>query len=140
MLPVKVQDQVAAILVVVRSADREFDRNTAAMLEALADFAAISLVHDRLLKAVEGAETAARRNEQAHRASLESLRASIRDEYRVSLHPLENVLAARIACVDQRAAAGSPHRPECIGALGAFGGDGLPRANRQRRTDPRFDA
>ena len=94
VLPVRVQDQVVGILVVVRSADREFDRNTAAMLEALADFAAISLVHDRLLKAVEGAEAAARRNEQAHKASLESLRASIRDEYRVSLHPLEDVLAA----------------------------------------------
>jgi DNA-binding NtrC family response regulator len=84
VLPVRVQDQVAAMLVVVRTADREFDRNTVGMLEALADFAAISLIYDRLLKAVEGAEAAARRNEQDHRASLESLRASIRDEYRVS--------------------------------------------------------
>jgi DNA-binding response OmpR family regulator/putative methionine-R-sulfoxide reductase with GAF domain len=94
VLPVRVQGQVVGILVVIRSADREFDRNTAAMLEALADFAAISLVHDRLLKGVEGAEAAARRNEQHHKASLEALRASVRDEYRVSLHPLDDVLEA----------------------------------------------
>ena len=95
VLPVRVHDQVVGILVVVRSADREIDRNTAGMLEALADFAAISLAHDRLLKAVEGAEAAARRTEHVHKASLESLRASIRDEYRVSLHPLDDVLAAQ---------------------------------------------
>ena len=65
------------------------------MLEALADFAAISLVHDRLLKAAEGAEAAARRTELGHKASLKSLRASIRDEYRVSLHPLDDVLTAQ---------------------------------------------
>ena len=76
VLPVRVHDQVAGILVVVRSADREIDRNTAAMLDVLADFAAISLLHDRLLRAVEGAEAAARRTELAHKASLESLRAS----------------------------------------------------------------
>jgi GAF domain-containing protein len=70
VLPVRVQDQVIGILVVVRGADREFERNTAAMLEALADFAAISPVHDRLFKAPEGAEAAARRNEQDHKASL----------------------------------------------------------------------
>jgi GAF domain-containing protein len=82
VLPVKVQDEVIGILVVVRSADREFDTNTAATLDALAVFAAISVLHDRLSKAVEGAEAAARRNEQEHKASLQSLRASIRDQYR----------------------------------------------------------
>ena len=95
VLPVRVHEQVVGILVAVRSADREFDRNTAAMLEALADFAAISLVYDRLLKVVDGAEAGARRTELAHKASLESLRAFIRDEYRVSLPPLEDVLAAQ---------------------------------------------
>lgn len=76
VLPVRVHEQVIGILVVVRRADREFDRNTAAALEALADFAGISLVYDRLFKAVEGPQAAARRNEEHHTASLESLRAS----------------------------------------------------------------
>jgi DNA-binding response OmpR family regulator len=53
VLPAKVRNRVVAILVVVRTADREFDANASLVLGALADFAAISLMNTMLFKALE---------------------------------------------------------------------------------------
>ncbi len=94
-LPVQVHDEMVGVLVVVRLADRAFSTSTELMLEALADFAAISLLHGRLYQAVEAAAANAKREQQHHKVALESLRASIRDEYRVSVRRLDDILTAQ---------------------------------------------
>lgn len=93
VVPVKAQEEVIGLLIVVRRADREIERNTQALLEAIADFASISLVNFHLFQAVEQAAEAAKVNEQKRKAAFDSLRASIRDEVRVSMHPLEGLIS-----------------------------------------------
>jgi len=93
VLPLKVQNEVVGLLIVVRKADREFDSSSQALLEAVADFASISLVNARLFHALEQTAEAARANERLRVAALDSLRESIRAETQASIYPLEALLA-----------------------------------------------
>lgn len=77
VLPVKVRGQVLGVLIVLRKADVEFDRLTQALLEVVADFVAISLLHQGLLLGLEVASTAARRAETKSKSILETVQASI---------------------------------------------------------------
>jgi len=51
--PVKVRNEVIGLLVVVRKSPRPFGPNVQALLEAVADYASISLVNARLFKVLE---------------------------------------------------------------------------------------
>ncbi len=53
VMPVKAQDQVIGLLVVVRRAARPFDASSQTLLTAVADYASISLINARLFKALE---------------------------------------------------------------------------------------
>ncbi len=93
VLPLKVQNEVVGLLIVVRKADREFDPSSQVLLEAVADFASISLVNARLFHALEQTAEAAKANERRRVAALESLRETIRAETQASIYPLEALLA-----------------------------------------------
>lgn len=93
VLPLKVQNEVVGLLIVVRKADREFDSSAQALLEAVADFASISLVNARLFQALEQTAEAAKSNERLRVAALESLRETIRAETQASIYPLEALLS-----------------------------------------------
>jgi DNA-binding response OmpR family regulator len=97
VMPIKAQDEIMGILVVVRKADREIDRNAETLLQAVCDFASIAMVNARLFRAVEEAAEAARLDEKRRAAMLDALRASIRDEIRVSMTPLDSLLSGRLA-------------------------------------------
>ena len=53
VVPVKVQKQVVGLLVVIRKEDKPFSKSNQSMLEAVSDYASISLVNARLFKALE---------------------------------------------------------------------------------------
>jgi two-component system NtrC family sensor kinase len=55
--PVKVRDKQIGVLVVAREEDRAFNERDQAMLEAVADYASISLVNARLFQALEARAT-----------------------------------------------------------------------------------
>ncbi len=93
VLPLKVQTEVIGLLVVVRKVDREIDKNGQSLLEAMTDFAAISLVNARLFRAIAETTEAGRLNEKNRNAMLESLKEAIRDEMQVSMYPLEALLS-----------------------------------------------
>jgi len=93
VIPLKVQGEVIGLLLVVRKADREIDRSAQSLLEAVADFAAISLVNSHLFRTVEQIPEAARMNEKTRNAMLETLRESIREEMQVSMYPLEALIS-----------------------------------------------
>lgn len=95
VLPLKVQNEVIGLLVVIRKADREIDKVVQSLLEAVADFASISLVSARLFRAVEETTEDAKFNEKSRNAMLESLRESIRDEMQVSMYPLEALVSGQ---------------------------------------------
>lgn len=89
VLPLKVQSEVIGLLMVVRKPDQEIEKDTLTLLEAVADFASISLVQARLFRAVEQTAEVAKANERIRASMLESLKDSIREETQASMHPLE---------------------------------------------------
>jgi DNA-binding response OmpR family regulator len=95
VLPIKVKNEVIGLLVVVRKAEREIDKNTRILLEAAADFASISLVHAKLFRALEETTGAAKSSEKNRNAMFESLRDSIREEMQVSMYPLEALISGQ---------------------------------------------
>ena len=93
VVPIKVQSEVIGLLIVVRKAEREIEKVTQSLLEAIADYASISLINARLFRVVEQNAEAARMNEKYRVAMLESLRESIREEIQGSMYPLESLLS-----------------------------------------------
>ncbi|MCL4529432.1 MAG: response regulator [Chloroflexi bacterium] len=93
VVPLKVQNEVIGLLLVVRKADREIERSAQSLLEAVADFASISLVNSRLFRTIEQTAEAARLNEKTRDAMLETLCKSIREEMQVSMYPLDALVS-----------------------------------------------
>lgn len=93
VVPLKVQSEVIGLLLVVRKADRAIDGSVQSLLEAVADFASISLVNSRLFRTIEQTAEAARINEKMRNAMLETLRESIREEMQVSMYPLDALVS-----------------------------------------------
>ncbi len=95
VLPMKVRNEVIGLLVVIRNADREIEKPTLALLEAVTDFATVSLVNARLFRAVEETVEAARVNDRSRHAMVESLKEAVREGTQISTYPLEALLAGQ---------------------------------------------
>jgi GAF domain-containing protein len=92
VVPIKIKTEVIGLLIVVRRNDREFTRDAQTMLEAMADYASISMVNARLFRALEQAVENARAGEKHRHASLETLRDAIHSEVQAALYPLNLIL------------------------------------------------
>lgn len=92
VIPIKIKNEVIGLLIVVRKVDNEFVRDAQTMLEAMADYASISLVNARLFRALEQTAESARANEKNRYASLESLRTTTQKEVQAALYPINLLL------------------------------------------------
>jgi DNA-binding response OmpR family regulator len=92
VIPIKIQNEGIGLLIVVRKSDREFSRDAQTMLEAMADYASISLVNARLFRALEQAVENARAGEKHRHAALESMREAIQGEVQAATYPLNLLL------------------------------------------------
>lgn len=92
VIPIKIQNEVIGILIIVRKNDRELARDTQTLLEAITDYASISLVNARLFRALEEAAEVARGGEKKRHALLEDLRALIQSEVQAAGYPLNLVM------------------------------------------------
>ncbi len=92
VIPIKVQNEVIGLLIVVRKADREFSREAQTLLEALADFASTSLVNARLFRALEESAEGARAGEKRQNALLEQIREAVSAEVPAAQFPLQSLL------------------------------------------------
>lgn len=92
VVPIKIKNEVIGLMIVVRKNDREFVRDSQTMLEAMADYASISLVNARLFRALEQTAENARAAEKTRHASLDTLRKTIRTEVEAAVYPLNLVL------------------------------------------------
>lgn len=92
VIPIKIQNEVIGLLIVARKVDREFSRDAQTMLEAMADYASISLVNARLFRALEQTAENARAGEKHRHAALESMREAIQGEVQAATYPLHLVL------------------------------------------------
>lgn len=92
VVPIKIKNEVIGLLIVVRKNDREFVKDSQTMLEAMADYASLSLVNARLFRALEQTAENARSGEKTRHASLEALRKTIHTEVEGGVYPLNLVL------------------------------------------------
>lgn len=96
VVPVKIQQEVIGLLVVVRKADRPFDKNMQSLLEAVADYASVSLVNTRLFRAIQETAEAAKSGEQYKREQLQAMRAEIHTVLQPVTYPLELLLTGKM--------------------------------------------
>jgi DNA-binding response OmpR family regulator len=92
VIPIKVQNQVIGLLIVVRKANIAFSQEAQTLLEAMADFASTSMVNARLFRALEQAAKAAQEGEKRQNAQLERIRSAAAKEVQAASYPLNLVL------------------------------------------------
>jgi GAF domain-containing protein len=92
VIPIKIQSEVIGLLIVVRRKDRQMTRDTQVLLEAMADYASISLVNARLFRALAQTAENARAGETQRYAALESVRAAVHGELQAASYPLNLLL------------------------------------------------
>jgi GAF domain-containing protein len=92
VIPIKIQNEVIGLLIVVRKTGNEIARDAQTLLEAVADYASISLVNARLFRALEQTAESTRSGERTLNAALGSMRDTIHDEVQSASYPLNLVL------------------------------------------------
>lgn len=95
VVPVKAKNEVIAILVVTRSSPKPFTPDEQALLEAIADYAAVALVNARLFKALEERAQALQQAADAARNS-EKLKSEILRNISNELRPPLSVVQGYI--------------------------------------------
>ena len=99
VVPIKVQNEVIGLLLVLRRTELPFNRSDQTLLEAIADYASISLVKARLFRALEQTAEAAKSGAKQQNALLESVREAVRDEVQAAKHPIESLLEQKMGPV-----------------------------------------
>jgi len=94
-VPIKVQNEVIGMLVVVRKDVQPFDKTEQTLLEAVSDYASISLVNSRLFRALSDSANAAKEREKQQNALLESIRSSISEELQAAVYPIDLLLTGK---------------------------------------------
>ncbi len=92
VVPIKIQNEVIGLLIIVRKNDVEFDRSSQTLLEAVADYSSISLVNARLFHALEQTSESARTGDTQKIVALDSMRRLIRDQVQAANYPLNLVM------------------------------------------------
>jgi DNA-binding response OmpR family regulator len=95
VVPIKVQNEVIGLLQVLRKVERPFDRSDQTLLEAVADYASISLVNARLFRALEQTAETANKGAKIQNAVFESVRAAVNEEVKEADDPIEHLLSER---------------------------------------------
>jgi DNA-binding response OmpR family regulator len=91
-VPIKVQKEVIGMLVVVRKDSRPFEKMEQTLLEAVVDYASISLVNARLFRALNSSVQTSKEGERRQNALLESIRSSITEELQSATYPIDLLL------------------------------------------------
>jgi transcriptional regulator with GAF, ATPase, and Fis domain len=95
VVPVKVQAEVTGLLIVVRKEARPFSKTEQTLLEAVSDYASISLVNARLFKILNDTVQTARESEKRLNARLEEIRNSVSKVLKTAMYPVEVLLAGK---------------------------------------------
>ena len=95
VVPIKARKEVIGLLLVVRKKKLPFDRAEQSLLEAVADYASISLINAHLFQALEQAVESAKAGERQQNALLESVLEAVREEIEAAKSPIELLLSQK---------------------------------------------
>ncbi len=91
-VPIKIQKEVIGMLVAVRKEMRPFEKVEQTLLEAVADYASISVVNARLFRALNNTVQTSRENEKHQNAVFEAIRSSVAEDLRAATYPIDLLL------------------------------------------------
>ena len=94
-VPIKVQKEVIGMLIVVRKEARPFEKIEQTLLEAVSDYASISLVNARLFRALKDSVDSSKHGQKRQNALLEAIRSSINEELRAAIYPIDLLLTEK---------------------------------------------
>lgn len=94
-VPIKIQREVIGMLVAVRKDARPFEEMEQTLLEAISDYASISLVNARLFRALNSSAQTSVEGEKRQNALLESVRNSVEEEIKSAAYPIELLLTGK---------------------------------------------
>ncbi len=94
-VPIKIQREVIGMLVVVCKDARPFEKMEQTLLEAISDYASISLVNARLFRALNSSAQTSVEGEKRLNALLESVRNSVAEEIKSAAYPIELLLTGK---------------------------------------------
>jgi len=94
-VPIKVHREVIGMLIVVRREARPFEKNELTLLEAVADYASISLVNARLFRVLNGTAQTAREAEKKQKALLETVRTTFMEDLRPAIYHIDLLLTGK---------------------------------------------
>ena len=95
-VPIKVDHNVIGIFVIVRKKDAPIKKSTQSLLEAVADYASISLVNARLFRALQQTAAAARQGEKKNLDLLARLLMDIQKQFQPITAPLDFLQSTRL--------------------------------------------
>ena len=96
VVPIKIQQEVIGLLVVVRKANLVFERHTQSLLEAVADYASVSLVNARLFRALQESADAGQAGEKLRLEQLHALQQDLQSLIQPALYPIDLLLTGKM--------------------------------------------
>lgn len=93
--PIKVKQEVIGLMVTIRKADKPFGNVEQTLLEAVADYASISLVNERLFRALAQTAESARAGERQQNALFEALRRTVYNEIQSMRYPISLIMTGK---------------------------------------------
>jgi DNA-binding response OmpR family regulator len=95
-VPIKMDSRVVGLLVIVRKENTPIEKGTQSLLEAVADYASISLVNAHLFRALKGTADAARAGEKRNSELLAKIRAEVKGQLQPVTYPIELLLSGKM--------------------------------------------
>jgi len=101
VVPVKIRKEVIGLLAVVRKRDQPFERSLLTLLEAVADYASISMVNAHLFKALQEAAQAAREGEQRRSEQVQIFSRDLLTKLQPVMGPFKELLAGKMGALTE---------------------------------------
>lgn len=99
--PIKVQQEVIGLMTFLRREEKPFDVEAQSLLEAISDYASISLVNSRLFRAFAQAADSAQAGEKRKNEALQQLRHETQTLLQAAIYPLEVLQAGKIGSINE---------------------------------------
>jgi FixJ family two-component response regulator len=94
-VPVKIQQEVIGLLMVVRKADRAFESTVQSLLEAMADYASISIVNTHLFHALQDGVGNAQADEKKKDEQLQEALEQLQSLLESAVYPIDLLLTGK---------------------------------------------
>jgi DNA-binding response OmpR family regulator len=101
VVPVKIQQDVIGLLMVIRKTNQPFDKNMQSLLEAVADYASISMVNTRLFRALQESADSALAGEKRKLEQLRILRKEIQSQLQPVIYPVDLILTEKMGSLTE---------------------------------------